>query len=257
LRSSATIGQCLEGVSAVCHAAALVPSRNASGPSLSQLMEVNAVGSSTLAEACVERGIGTFVYLSAGSFYAPSDTPCRETDPAWPDYRASRYLTSKLAGEILLSAVTRDTSTALIALRIGTPYGPGEPHDKLIPTSFGRAALGRPLLVFGDGSDRFNFIHVADAAQVAAAALDGGPPGAYNVATGEHTSTAELLQLITQIEGFPRVAIETVASTASPQSFPPLDVSKMRKTWPIIPRTLASGLADYWAEWPTLAPSSS
>jgi UDP-glucose 4-epimerase len=61
---------------------------------------------------------------------------------------------------------------------------------------------GRPPIVFGDGSQAYDFIYVGDAARANVCALRSDVPfGFYNIGRGIKTSIKELTELLLKITG--------------------------------------------------------
>jgi dTDP-glucose 4,6-dehydratase len=73
------------------------------------------------------------------------------------------------------------------------------------------ALSGRPLPVYGDGSNRRQWLHVRDFARGVLAVLDGGEDGAvYNIGGGHEVSNLELAQAICDLAGAPRSLVSFV-----------------------------------------------
>lgn len=108
------------------------------------------------------------------------------------------YSATKLHQEHLCFAFGRQTGTRVVALRYHNVYGPRMPRN----TSYaGVAALfrsrlqeGKAPLVFEDGRQMRDFIHVSDVARanVLALSADGVTAGPFNIATGEPHSVGEM-----------------------------------------------------------------
>jgi dTDP-L-rhamnose 4-epimerase len=142
--------------------------------------------------------------LEAGRFEPPCPrcgeplTPALVVETATLDPR-NVYAATKVHGEHLCAAWSRETAASVAALRFHNVYGLGMPRDT--PYA-GVAALfasqlgaGQPPAVFEDGRQRRNFVHVDDvAAAVTAAVTAGLGPGvtALNVGSAETTTVASM-----------------------------------------------------------------
>jgi len=114
----------------------------------------------------------------------------------------SVYAATKLHQEHLCDAYAREHGAPVLALRYHNVYGPRMPASS--PYS-GVAAIfrsayeeGRSPLVFEDGGQQRDFVHVDDVAIANVLAL-GAPPGvtgACNIATGEQHSVLELAETL-------------------------------------------------------------
>jgi dTDP-L-rhamnose 4-epimerase len=129
----------------------------------------------------------------------------------------SVYAATKLAQEHLAGAWARQIGGSAIALRYHNVYGPRMPRDT--PYS-GVAAIfrsslerGEPPMVYEDGGQRRDFVHVRDVASANRMALDAVLAGevnglrAYNVASGTVTTIAAMAQALTSTMGGPEPKI--------------------------------------------------
>ncbi len=241
--------EALRNVQVVCHLSAYIPARlNTDLEEAMPCYLINAQATLELAMAASDRGIQRFVHLSTGNMYVPSDKPCTETDSLFPVDIATGYFVSKLAAEIYLVHVGKHSAMQVIILRIGTPYGPGEPSQKVIPSFLRLAAQGQPLRIMNGGAARYNFVYVADVADCAVRAIENGPPGIYNVASGEHTSIREMTRAIVELFGEREVPLHVEpAKIGFFPGFPALSIAKAQQTWRFVPRCLAAGLREYRA----------
>jgi dTDP-L-rhamnose 4-epimerase len=154
--------------------------------------------------------------LSAGRFepLCPSCgaplTPGTVDEDAPPDPR-NAYADTKLAQEHLAASWARATGGSVTALRYHNVYGPRMPRDT--PYA-GVAAIFRSCLergeaprVFEDGEQRRDFVHVRDVARANMLALSSATPGelrAYNVASGEPHTIADMANALAAAYGGPQ-----------------------------------------------------
>jgi UDP-glucuronate 4-epimerase len=146
------------------------------------------------------RSVRRLVYASSSSVYGDARLPFREDAPTRP---RSPYGRTKLDAELAcLHADGTDLET--IALRYFTVYGPGQRPDMGLRI-FAEAALdGRPLHVFGDGSQSRDFTYVDDivrATRLAGSARSSGL--AINVGGGSRVTQSETLELLSALVGRP------------------------------------------------------
>ncbi len=122
-----------------------------------------------------------------------------ETAPAEP---RNVYAATKLHQEHLCAAYGREHDATVVALRYHNVYGPRMPRDTPYAgvASIFRSALaaGRAPLVFEDGGQIRDFVHVTDVARANVVALTGDAPeaGAYNVASGEQHTVLDMARAI-------------------------------------------------------------
>lgn len=135
--------------------------------------------------------------LDAGRFEPPCPTCGAQLDPGLVEEDAvldprNAYAASKLSGEHLAASWARETGGKVTSLRFHNVYGAGMPRNTPYAgvAAIFRSALerGEPPMVYEDGKQRRDFIHVHDiatAVTTAATALPHQPPvTAYNVGTG-------------------------------------------------------------------------
>jgi UDP-glucose 4-epimerase len=88
-------------------------------------------------------------------------------------------------------------------LRLFNVYGPGQtgPYAGVVSKFVERAKRGLPPVIYGDGTQTRDFIHVADVAQFVEIVLDRGVTGVYNVGTGRAVSIRELAAVVMRLAG--------------------------------------------------------
>jgi dTDP-glucose 4,6-dehydratase len=96
-------------------------------------------------------------------------------------------------------------------VRGSNAFGPRQHPEKAIPTFVAAALERRPLPVYGDGSNRREWLFVRDFARGVLAAFDDGEPGeAYNIGGGHEISNVDLARSICRLAGAPESLIEFV-----------------------------------------------
>jgi nucleoside-diphosphate-sugar epimerase len=163
-------------------------------------------GTSNLLEAARAAGARRFIAQSYGNWtYARTSTgianvPKTETDPLdpAPPYHQRKSLQ---AIRILEDTVLHANGIEGIVLRYGNFYGPGTSiaadGDILV------MLRKRTLPIIGDGAGVWSFVHVADAASAAVAAIQRGAPGPYNIADDEPAPVAIWLPELARTVGAP------------------------------------------------------
>jgi dTDP-L-rhamnose 4-epimerase len=136
---------------------------------------------------------------SCGAELEPLPTP--ETKPLQP---TSVYAVGKRDHEELTLAVGRAYGVPATALRLFNVYGPRQalsnPYTGVAAIFSSRLLNGRAPLVFEDGRQSRDFVHVADVAGAVRAALEpgAGDGEALNVATGRSVTVAEIATTLAQ-----------------------------------------------------------
>ena len=159
---------------------------------------VNVAGTASVLEAARAAGARRVLLASTGgALYGESvPLPTPEDAPLAP---FSPYGASKAAAETYLALFTRLYGLSTMALRFGNVYGPRQdPHGEagVIAIFAGAAAEGRPVTVFGDGSQTRDYVYVADVVSGFLAAADADATGAVNIGTQVETSVLELVEAL-------------------------------------------------------------
>ncbi len=157
-------------------------------------------GTDHLLAAAQAVGVRRFVAQSNGAFvYSRSGGAVKsEEDPLDPTpVREMRALIAALRH--LEGAVLGANWTEGIVLRYGALYGPG---TSMAPGGNEFELIRkRKLPVVGRGGGVWSFVHVADAAEAAVAAVEHGSRGVYNVVDDEPARVAEWLPALAQALG--------------------------------------------------------
>jgi nucleoside-diphosphate-sugar epimerase len=109
------------------------------------------------------------------------------------------YAIVKLQQEDYVRHWTRQTGRPAAILRLATVYGPGETVGRAIPNFIRAALAGARPLVAGRGASLFDPIYVADVAAAFLCALEKGPEGTFNIATGRGWATKYVARLVMRL----------------------------------------------------------
>ncbi|MDN0201117.1 UDP-glucuronic acid decarboxylase family protein [Streptomyces sp. S.PNR 29] len=115
----------------------------------------------------------------------------------------SVYDESKRYAEALTAAYARTHGVNTGIVRIFNTYGPRmRSHDGRVITNFiSQALTGRPLTIYGDGSQTRSFCYVDDLVAGLVAMLDATEPGPVNLGNPEECTVAELARLVQRLTG--------------------------------------------------------
>jgi dTDP-glucose 4,6-dehydratase len=178
--------------------------RSIDGPAA--FIETNVVGTFTLLdEARVylasltteRRAAFRFHHISTDEVFGalgPDDAPFDESTPYDP---RSPYSASKAASDHLVRAWFHTYRLPTIVSNTANNYGPWQFPEKLIPLVTLNALEGKPLPVYGDGSNRRDWIFVEDHAAALVRVLEQGIPGAtYAIGARQPRSNLEVVRAI-------------------------------------------------------------
>jgi UDP-glucose 4-epimerase len=237
----------LSGAERVYHLAAQAGVRASWGREFERYTEHNVLATQRLLEAAVEAGVPRLVYASSSSVYGDSEAlPLREDSPCRP---VSPYGVTKLAAEHLCHLYARNLGLPVISLRYFTVYGPRQRPDMAFHRFLKASRDGRPLTVFGDGSQTRDFTYIEDIMAATLAAAEEGRPGrSYNVGGGERVALNDVLCLVREVTGRPlEVRREEPQKGDMRDTF--ADTSAARRDLGFEPMVaLREGLAREW-EW--------
>lgn len=167
--------------------------------------EVNTSGCLSVMEAARENKVKRVIFSSSAAVYGDDpDLPKTEDSPVRP---LSPYAWHKLTGEFYGNNYRELHGVNFAALRYFNVYGsrqdPASPYSGVLSIFIDRARNNLPLIVFGNGEQSRDFIHVSDVARVNLMAVESMKPlpPVMNVATGRETSINEVAKKIQNLCG--------------------------------------------------------
>lgn len=190
VRDAAMAAAATADCSAVCHLAARVSIR-ASVAGFAEDAEINIMGTVRMLQAAAQAGARRFVLASSMAVYADAATsaPLPETHLLVP---ASAYGAAKLAAEHYVRIVAATHGMSAAVLRYFNTFGPRQaftPYVGVVTIFTQQLLRGEVPVIFGDGEQCRDFVHVADIADGTARALvDDTPFAVYNLGTGRGTT---------------------------------------------------------------------
>ena len=253
LRDGVTLAGALRGVDKVVHLAAEV-GVGQSMYAIERYVSVNDLGTAALFQALIEQPVQRVVVASSMSIYGEglyrdSDDRIHEdvlrrprlaTDASWdpldqhgrpmepvptPEWKrpalASVYAITKFVQERLTLTLAPAYGMEGVALRLWNAYGPGQalsnPYTGVLAIFASRIHNGKPPVVFEDGEQRRDFVHVKDVARAFVLALDHpkAAGGVFNIGSGEDRSVNEVAALLADAMGRPDLLPEIAGKARS------------------------------------------
>lgn len=206
----------------------------------------NVLGSVTLLNASVNYGARTFVFTSSIAVYGASPVlPVTEDVQPAPE---DPYGIAKYAVELDLRSAHDLFGLDFVVFRPHNVYGPrqniADPYRNVVGIFMNQLLQGRPMTIFGDGTQTRAFSYIDDVAPVIAEAID--VPGArnqvFNVGSDEPVSLNDLAGHVAAAMGTDR----TVAHLAPRREVAHIHAAhdRLRRVFGDRPSTpLAGGLA--------------
>jgi dTDP-L-rhamnose 4-epimerase len=244
IRDGEALAKALRGIDKVVHLAAEV-GVGQSMYAVDRYVSVNDHGTAVLFQKLIEQPVRRVVVASSMSIYGeglyraesgqtvedaervlgngrswdPADAEGRPLQPmATPEWKrptlASVYALTKYVQERLTLTVCGAYGMEGVALRLFNVYGPGQalsnPYTGVLAIFASRLLNGKPPLVFEDGLQRRDFVHVGDVADAFVLALE-HPKAAgkvYNIGSGHERPVSEIAELLAAAMGRTDIAPE-------------------------------------------------
>jgi UDP-glucose 4-epimerase len=189
----------MEGIDGVFHLAAVWLLQCQEFPETA--FEVNIRGTFNVAMVAIASKVKRVVYSSSASVYGNAlDVPMTE-DHSYNNQ--TFYGATKIAGEHMLKTLGHRHGLSWTALRYMNVYGPRQNHQgaytAVMYKILDAIEAGKPPVVYGDGSQMYDFIHVEDVARANVLAMQAEAQGCYNVGRGIGTTIKELADLLLKL----------------------------------------------------------
>lgn len=203
IRDRPLLGRLMAGTDVVFHQAAIRITQCAEEPRLA--LEVLVDGTFDVLEAAVEAGVRKVVAASSASVYGlATEFPTGEDHHSYAN--DTFYGAAKVFNEGMLRSFRAMHGLDYVALRYFNVYGPRMDihglYTEVLIRWMERIERGDPPLIFGDGLQTMDFVHVHDIARanVLAARAD-VTDEVFNIASGVETSLAELARALLRAMG--------------------------------------------------------
>lgn len=241
------VATALEGVDRVIHLAAEV-GVGQSMYAINRYVSVNDGGTATLFQALIDRPVARVVVASSMSIYGeglyrsaagermddvtrPAQRDPASWDPTGPDglrltpmatpewkrpNLASVYALTKYVQERLTLTVAPAYGMQGVALRLFNVYGPGQalsnPYTGVLAIFASRLQNGQRPMVFEDGEQRRDFVHVEDVARAFLLALEhpDAPGQVFNIGSGRDVSILQVADALAGAMGLPELTAEVM-----------------------------------------------
>ncbi len=192
----------MEGIDGVFHLAALWLLQCHEYPR--SAFDVNIRGTFNVIEAAIKQKVSRVVYSSSASVYGDAlELPMTEEHPY---NNFTFYGATKIAGEHMFKSLGNRYGLSWAGLRYMNVYGPRQDYKgayiAVMMKILDRLEAGLPPLVYGDGSQKYDFIDVLDIARANIAAMKSDVTGkSYNVGRGIGTSIKEITEMLIKLSG--------------------------------------------------------
>lgn len=203
IRDSETIEKIADTADTVFHQAA-VASVQKSIDDPPATTDVNCTGTATVLDAARRAGVGTAVVASSSAVYGSEvNPPISEVEQTNPE---SPYALSKRYTEELTRQYGEFYDIDTVALRYFNVFGsrqdPNGEYAAVIPAFIGRLLDGKRPIIYGDGEQTRDFVHVDDIVQANLAAAASDRSGIIcNIGCGDRITINELADTLNSVLG--------------------------------------------------------
>jgi UDP-glucose 4-epimerase len=246
LRSVEDVRKATEGQDVIVHLAADTRVMDSiENPAFN--FENNVIGTFNLLQEARAAGVQRVVAASTGGAILGEVTPPVHEEMA--PRPTSPYGASKLMLEGYLSAFAASYGVSGCALRFSNIYGTRSLHKGSVVAHFYKQMLdGKPLVVYGDGSQARDYLYAGDLVEAIEAAMNSDKSGAFQLGSGKATTINELIDVIRTVTGQdPEVQYKDFRAGEIRNTW--CQVDKARAELGFDPKTpLEQGMRETW-EW--------
>ncbi len=197
-----TLRQSLEGADGIFLLASLWLGECVQDPR--SAWETNVMGTWNVVEACRDLGIQRVVYSSSASVYGDAlFTPMTEEHPF---NNRTTYGATKIANEQMFRAIYEQSKLPYVGYRYMNVYGPRMDYRgtyvSVIMKALDRIFAGQPPVIYGDGSQMYDFVYVEDVAEANILGMKADCADEFfNIGSGIGTTINELVDLLLELTG--------------------------------------------------------
>lgn len=160
--------------------------------------KINVTGTVKLLKSAVKNNVKKIVFSSSSAVYGENkNMPLKETEPLMP---MSPYASSKASCELYLKAFHESYGLNYTALRYFNVFGSNQDKNSqyaaVIPNFISALLEGNQAIIYGDGEQTRDFVHVSDIVKANIAACESSYNGVVNVASGKKLSINRLYEII-------------------------------------------------------------
>ncbi len=160
-------------------------------------IETNISGSYDLVKILKPKLCGVLLASTLDVYGDPQFLPIKENHPVAP---GTFYGASKAAMELYIENELKNI-IPLTILRFSHIYGPGDPHPKVLHSFVEAARSGSNPVIYGDGADTRDYIHINDIVEAIMKTIRLKKPGIFNIASGHSRTLKQLAESVIKISG--------------------------------------------------------
>jgi len=244
LSSDIPISLTEKNIEIVCHLAAFIPKDLGNINEGKNCFNVNTLGTLKLLEFARNNN-SHFIYTSSGNAYKYSQKAKKETDILFPDKRASIYLSSKVAAEILVNSFFNNFKLSHTILRLASVYGNFKKGD--VVCNMIKKMVNNEKVEINNVKFGTDLVYIKDVIDALIFTINHKTLGTFNVGTGRRST---ILEIFNQINKFVNYDLSNLLINSSPSNdfgFSKLNNKKLSKVMnnrKFI--DLENGIRDLW-----------
>ena len=198
---------------------------------------VNVIGTYNVLAASAANKVKRVILASSSSIYGQTSVPAKEAE--LPSTYTNFYPGSKRINEIT-GRIFLNYDIETVFLRYFNTYGIGENskgnYSSVIWKFIDDIRNKKKPTIYGDGTQRRDFIYVKDTARASILAMENGKPGeAYNVGTGQSVDFNSIFGIVKEEMGYEGEAEYVPNPLKSYQYFTQADMSKSNAELKFLP----------------------
>ena len=211
---------------------------------------VNVTGTVALLQACASASVKRFIFASSAAVYGNHKPPLYEEllpDPLSP------YAASKASAEGYLRSFRSTYGLEYVILRFMNVYGPRSlgSNEGVVPRFLRAIMKKEALVIYGDGRQTRDFVHVSDVVDSIVSAINPNAPrdDIFNIGTGHPTTINALIDLFQDLLGGEGLNIRHEAQREGEVRRSYASISKAARSLGFAPKVeLERGIADMLAK---------
>ena len=215
----------------------------------------NVIGSANVINECIKHDVEFLCFTSSMAVYGNQPAPFHEALELMP---IDPYGIAKMAVERDIEIAGMQHGLQYVIMRPHNVYGPNQniwdPYRNVIGIFMRQILEGKPLTIFGDGSQVREFTYIDDITPHIARSYrrDYNLTRTYNIGVGERVSIEVLAEMVSEVAGVHHAPVYCPPRHEVDNSYPSTVQFKNRFT-PGEPTGLVNGLEKMW-EWAQTAP---
>ena len=191
-----------------------------------EFIRSNVLGTHVLLESALRNDVERYIQISTDEVYGSIDIGSwEEKEVLNPN---SPYSASKASADLIALSYFRTHGLDIRITRCSNNYGSYQHPEKMIPASIIRLVQGAKILIYGNGQNQRDWLHVSDHCRAIDMVIENGQAGEiYNVGGGTELNNIQLAQLLLRISNKGQEFIQFVEDRKGHDKRYSVDYSKL------------------------------